>query len=354
MKPALISYGASVFSVLAIFGIGYFFGLSNQPAIILFLYLLPVLGSAWLFGGKPAFVSGVLATILAFYSLGPSQLIPLSLFTIYYSLSTILIHYLKYSREAKSIQLKHADLVQLKLELAQAREEVKARDEFLSIASHELKSPLTAMLLQIQTALHNVKNVSLANFSVAKLLTMLESVEHQTTRLSKMISDLLNISLITTKKLDLEPEKVDLTELAQNVIDNFSDKLTKDGYDLQLEYDKPVIGQWDKVRIEQVITNLITNAIKYGDGKPIHVKIANSDNKGRISITDRGIGIPDEQQGKIFALFERADGTKKGYQGLGVGLYITDQIVKAHGGQIKLKSKPGSGSTFTVELPLTN
>lgn len=233
----------------------------------------------------------------------------------------------------------------------EAKEEIKARDEFLSIASHELKTPLTLVLLQIQNALHNIKNVSLANFSVGKLLEMLESVEQQTGRLSRMIGDLLNVSLITRGKLNLEIEKTDLTKIVKDVCKRLPEALSKKKYPISVNAKDTIIGNWDKIRIEQAVVNLISNAIKYGNNKPVEVKVQKFNGIAKLIIIDRGIGIPKEVKDKIFERFERG-GVSKSYQGLGVGLYITNQIIVAHNGKIKVESQNGKGSTFTVELPI--
>ncbi len=232
---------------------------------------------------------------------------------------------------------------------SQAEDAIQARDEFLSIASHELKTPLTSMLLQLQTVLHSVKNVSLANFSITNLLKMLESTEKQSIRLSKMINDLLNVSLITTGKLDLELEEFDLVELVRDIIGRF---LERGDREIKLAENGPVVGSWDKLRIEQVITNLLSNAIKYGDNKPIHVTVTQEGTTAYLIVKDHGIGIAQEKQAKIFERFERGVSEKE-YKGLGVGLYICSQIVKTHTGSIELKSEPGNGSEFTVILPLS-
>ncbi len=232
-----------------------------------------------------------------------------------------------------------------------AQTEIKARDQFLAIASHELKTPVTSMLLQVQSAIHNIRNVSLANFSVANLLKMLEGTEQQSQRLSKMVNDLLNLSLITTGRMDLEPEEMDLSVVAKDVAENFAEKLQKENNTVTVEAEKPVMGLWDKVRITQAVTNLISNAIKYGDNKPIIVKVTRLHDKARLTVTDQGIGISQDQQRKIFERFERAVSSKD-YQGLGVGLYITNQIVQAHNGQIHVDSKPNNGASFIIELPL--
>lgn len=233
----------------------------------------------------------------------------------------------------------------------EAKAEIKLRDEFLSIASHELKTPLTLVLLQIQNALHNIRNVSLANFSVSKLLEMLESVEQQTNRLSRMISDLLNVSLITTGKLNLEKEKTDLAAIVKDVSKRLPEIMNQKGYPISVSSKGSIIGNWDKIRVEQAIINLLSNAIKYGNKKLVEVKVQKSDSVAKLIIKDKGIGIPKEVRNRIFERFERGNGVKS-IQGLGVGLYITRQIITAHKGTIKLDSKENNGSTFTVELPL--
>ncbi len=232
-----------------------------------------------------------------------------------------------------------------------AQKEIKARDQFLAIASHELKTPVTSMLLQVQSAIHNIRNVALANFSVENLLKMLEGTEHQSKRLSKMVNDLLNLSLITTGRLDLEIENTDLTEIVKDVVERFAERLKRENNHLTVHATKSVIGKWDKVRIEQAVVNLVSNAIKYGNNKPIAISVSNSNNQAKLVIKDHGIGISHDQQKRIFERFERAVPVKE-YQGLGVGLYITNQIVKAHNGKITVHSKPNDGTSFIVELPL--
>ncbi len=253
--------------------------------------------------------------------------------------------FIKREKEYQELVLKlHADYMN-------AKSEIRARDEFLSIASHELKTPLTAMLIQLQTVLHNIRNVSLANFSVEHLLKMLDSAEQQSKRLSKMINDLLNVSLITTGRMDLEKESMNLTKVVQECVDRFLSKTEKDEPGIEFRAEANVNGTFDKLRIEQAVINLLTNAVKYGNGSPVTVIVGKSGNTAKITVRDHGIGIPEAMQKKIFTRFERAV-TKHSFEGLGVGLYITEQIVKAHGGKIELKSKEGKGSTFVLCLPI--
>ncbi len=231
-----------------------------------------------------------------------------------------------------------------------AKTEIKARDQFLAIASHELKTPVTSMLLQVQTAIHNIRNVSLANFSVATLLKMLESTEQQSKRLSKMVNDLLDLSLITTGKIELEVEETNISTLVEDVAEKFVSRLP-DKNQLVLAIKANVKGYCDKVRLEQAVVNLISNAIKYGNNKPVTIQVDTTNTSAQIAISDQGIGIPVEQQKRIFNRFERAVSSRD-YKGLGVGLYITYQIIKAHKGKIYLKSKPNNGSLFVLDFPL--
>jgi len=249
----------------------------------------------------------------------------------------------------KRLRQSHYVIETLEKNYDTAQTEIKARDQFLAIASHELKTPVTSMLLQVQTAIHNIRNVSLANFSVVTLLKMLEDTEQQSKRLSRMVNDLLDLSLITTGKIDLEIEETNITDIVKAVADRLVTRLP-DTKQLTVDIKKPVIAYCDKVRIEQAVINLVTNAIKYGDNKPIVISVTESDDRIKINVRDQGIGIPSEQQKKIYNLFERAVSSRN-YQGLGVGLYITYQIVKAHKGRILLQSAPNKGSTFTLELP---
>lgn len=236
-------------------------------------------------------------------------------------------------------------------EIVDAQKKIKSRDEFLSIASHELKTPLTSVLLQVQLALHSIRTVSLADFSVENLLKMLQTTEKQTQRLSRMINDLLNVSLITTGRMHLEKDEVRLDMVVKDSVDEFSEKLSQEGVTVDVRVRRKVTGNWDKVRIEQVVNNLLSNAIKYGNGTPISIVVDREGENAVLKVKDGGIGIPSDQQKDIFSLFERGN-TKGKYKGLGVGLFITRQIVNAHNGTISLKSKENNGSTFTVSLPL--
>lgn len=331
-----------------------------------FLFFFPsIVFSAWNGGYISGIVTTLLSTVLIHYFYIPpahtinffekAGTVQLLLFAAEGVMISLLIHIgkrqdnlLDYIQREKELKIR---IDTLEKENTHWKTQLRARDEFLSIASHELKTPLTSMLLQTQHALHNIRHVSLAHFSIENLLKMLETVENQMWRLSKMINDLLNISLLSTGNLQLEYESMVLNDAIKGVIAEFSPRLEKGNYTVKFVENEQITGSWDKVRIEQAVSNLISNAIKYGDGKPIEITIKKHHSYAHVIIKDHGIGIPKNIQKKIFQLFER--GASPEYKGLGVGLFITEQIVKTHGGSILLSSSLQNGSTFIMQLPIT-
>ena len=234
----------------------------------------------------------------------------------------------------------------------EAEDAIRARDEFLQIASHELKTPLTTIILRIQSTLDSILNQSLANFSGEKLVSSLNIAHDQTRRLQNLIKDLLNFSLITTGKLELELKEENLTEFIKSAVNRFEDHLTVAGSSLKLEATEDIRGLWDQVRLDQAFSNLLTNSIKYGEGSPIEVTVKKEGDKAKITVADSGIGIDPKLQKMVFERFKR--GTTDGkFQGLGVGLFIVKQIVEAHGGKIYVKSKLGEGSKSVSYTHLT-
>ncbi len=267
-----------------------------------------------------------------------------------------LINLIKQTNEATKLKQQEETyartLIQLHDEYEIALKNIKARDQFLSIVSHELKTPLTIMLLKLHDMLNSIQNVSLANFSIQQLMNVLKNSEQQIKWLSLMINDLLDVSLITTGRMKLQLENTDLVSVTEQVRQSFSEMLKKEKYKIKIYAKSSVVGVWDKARIKQVITNLVSNAIKYGESKPIEIKIFVMGSQGKFIIKDEGMGIPPKEQEVIFDLFKRASGSKEYKKGLGVGLFITSEIVKVHGGKIKVSSVPKKGTSFTIELPL--
>jgi signal transduction histidine kinase/DNA-binding response OmpR family regulator len=231
----------------------------------------------------------------------------------------------------------------------QAQDAIRARDEFLSVASHELKTPLTPLKLHTQSLMRAL--TSAAPLKVDKVRKMLETSDRQIGRLTRLVDDLLDVSRISVGKLALNSEEFDAAELVHEIVERFEDQLTAIGSQVSFTAEPCAIPvKWDRFRIEQVVINLLTNAIKYGGGKPIDIRLECENDCVRLIVRDHGIGIAKEFQRKIFERFERAvPGTH--YSGLGLGLYIVTQILKAHQGDITVTSEPGDGSTFTVSIP---
>lgn len=240
------------------------------------------------------------------------------------------------------------------LDLAQsARDEaqraLRVREEFISLASHELNTPLTSLKLQTQMAQRRLlAGPGLAGCAVRRLV---ETYDSQLKRLIRMVADMFDITRIESGKLELERAPLDLVELVKDVVERTLEGLDEGYGELSIAAPRPVIGEWDRFRIEQVVLNLLTNARKYGRGEPIEIAVGVEDGMALLRVKDQGIGIAPESQARIFERFERAAGTRN-FGGLGLGLYISQQIVTAHGGSISVESGLGQGSTFTVRLPL--
>ncbi len=230
-----------------------------------------------------------------------------------------------------------------------ALDAVQARDEFLSIASHELRTPLTSLSLQIEMLERQLRNDrSAGGLSVAELTQMLK---RQVGRLNRLIDDLLDVSRLSGGQFRIVPQPVDLMAIARDAVAGFARDAESAGCEVRLRGDGNVRGVWDPLRLEQMLANLLANAIKFGAGEPVEIDIGRCDDAAYVIVRDHGVGIPLDAQARVFERFERASETGS-YAGLGLGLYITRQIVEAHGGSIRVDSAPGKGATFTVVLPL--
>jgi PAS domain S-box-containing protein len=228
-----------------------------------------------------------------------------------------------------------------------ARDEVRERDEFLSIASHELRTPVTALQLQLQL-LQRAAQRSLEE--LPRLLEgKMEVLERQTRRIALLVNELLDVSRMRLGKLELRYEDTDLADVARDVVTHLRGEIGRTGSRLRLDL-APAPGRWDRLRVEQVITNLLVNAAKFGEGKPIGLAVESDATHARIRVSDRGIGIAADAQARVFERFERAVPSEH-FGGLGIGLYIVRQVVEAHGGEVRVESTPGAGASFTVELP---
>jgi PAS domain S-box-containing protein len=233
---------------------------------------------------------------------------------------------------------------------AEKSEAIEARDQMLSIASHELKAPLTSMLLKLQMIRLGLEQPRAENLRTRRLL---DQAIAQTERMAKLIDSLFDLSKLRSSTFELTREATDLCRLVHEVADRFSADLAQAGCALEIDcHYGELVGRWDRMRVEQLLTNLLSNAMKFGRGHPVRVEVRpEKDDRVEIRVRDGGIGIRPEDQERIFDRFERA-GSLSRDSGMGLGLYIARRIVTAHGGSIRVESAPGSGATFIVSLPI--
>jgi PAS domain S-box-containing protein len=229
---------------------------------------------------------------------------------------------------------------------AAAEEAVRIRDDFVAVAGHELKTPLAALLMQIQVLQRTERKKQPMN-----LPERIEKIARSGFRLERLVDQLLDVSRITAGRLRLEPGPCELTELAREVADRFGDAIAEASCTVAVRADGPVEGLWDRLRIEAVIGNLLSNAIKFGRGEPIELEVTKEGGRAVLRVTDHGIGIDPEQLRRLFQRFERAVSARQ-FGGFGLGLWIVRNVVEASGGSIDVESEPGRGATFSVYLPL--
>ncbi len=242
----------------------------------------------------------------------------------------------------------HVSHEKLRLAEAQLRQSIEARDEFLSIVSHELKTPLTSLALQMQ----------LLSLSAAKEEGVAKGIDlskRQIMRLTALVEDLIEVSTSEGGRVRLDCQNFDLVELVREVIERVGSQAASAGCEIRLVAPDQLTGRWDRFRIDQVLVNLLTNAVKYGAGKPIEIDVSRGSEGGldqaEVQVTDHGIGIQEVDLERVFKRYERAVSSKN-YGGLGLGLYIARQIAELHGGVIEVDSRPGEGATFRLKLPL--
>ncbi|MNZ36452.1 Signal transduction histidine-protein kinase BarA [compost metagenome] len=253
---------------------------------------------------------------------------------------------LEQSRREQQALLKQLQNTQLELEQA-----VRMRDDFMSIVAHEVRTPLNGLILETQLRKMHLARDNAAAFTLDKMHAMVDRDERQIKSLIRLIEDMLDVSRIRTGKLSIRPTRVDLSTLVRELLHNFSQQIDAAEASVSLDATQPVIGNWDEFRIEQVISNLLTNALRYGAKSPISVKVYSEGGQALVDVQDRGIGISEENQKRIFQQFERVS-ARHAVAGLGLGLFISEQIVAAHGGTITVQSRIGEGALFRVCLPL--
>ncbi|MHC8294054.1 hybrid sensor histidine kinase/response regulator [Pseudomonas sp. LB3P58] len=253
---------------------------------------------------------------------------------------------LEQSRREQEALLKQLQSTQLELEQA-----VRMRDDFMSIVAHEVRTPLNGLILETQLRKMHLARDNAAAFTLDKMHAMVDRDERQIKSLIRLIEDMLDVSRIRTGKLSIRPTRFDLSALVRSLLQNFAPQVDAAESTVTLEAEQPVVGSWDEFRVEQVISNLLTNALRYGAKSPITVKVYSESGQALVEVRDFGIGIGEENQKRIFQQFERVT-AKHAVAGLGLGLFISEQIVAAHGGSITVESRIGEGALFRVCLPL--
>ncbi len=229
------------------------------------------------------------------------------------------------------------------------RKALRSRDDFLSTASHELKNPLTALHLQVELLL-KLSRTNPGDLPRNKIVPKLELTLQQVKRINQLIDNLLDVSRIRERKLKLKVEELNLSRIATQAAELFQPEFAVAGRTLNLTVKPDVTGHWDSIRLNQVITNLLSNALKYGGSKPVEMKVWSQNESAFLAVKDQGIGIEDDNISRIFGRFERAT-SNPNYKGLGLGLWISKQIVEAFRGKISVQTSLGQGSEFTLELP---
>ena len=228
----------------------------------------------------------------------------------------------------------------------QAEAAVRMRDEFLAIASHELRTPLTTLVLSLAVVEHDRMKGDLE-----QIHRSLRRAQKQAERMGHLVDRMLDVSQIASGKLKLELAPCDLSDVVKDVAERLSEEASNASCELRRTLSSGIVGQWDRFRLDEALSNVLSNAIKYGAGHPIDIQLQARDEKAVLVVEDRGIGIAPDDLCRIFGRFERTIASKN-YGGLGLGLYITRQIIEQQGGSIRAENRSHGGARFVIELPL--
>lgn len=238
-------------------------------------------------------------------------------------------------------------------QLLQLSQALKWRDDFLSIASHELKTPITSMRLQTQMTARSLQNSATKSLSPEKMEKYFNTSNKQLDKLTRLIDDLLDTTRIRAGKLTVEPVEVNFSNLVKDILERYEDQLEDASCKVDVKIQDDVLVYCDPFRVEQVIVNLISNVIKYANNKPVSINLREEHGQAFLTIQDSGPGIAPEKVDAIFERFKRGN-KHEGISGLGLGLYIAKQVMDAHHGSISVKSTLGLGSAFTINFPNTH
>jgi signal transduction histidine kinase len=238
----------------------------------------------------------------------------------------------------------------LKSARAELQHALQARDEFMAMVVHELRTPLSVLGMETRVRQHHFANGNAAFFTGDNLAKMLERDQRQVRSLTRLIDDMLDATRLQEGRLALRRGPCELASLLRRVVGEVAEQHPEAAIELDAGA-AAIPGEWDEFRLEQIVVNLLTNALRHADGRPVAVRLERLPGHARIGVHDQGSGIAAEDQARVFDRFARVgDGKRAG--GLGLGLYIARRLVEAHGGTIAVASAPDEGTTFTVTLPL--
>jgi len=230
--------------------------------------------------------------------------------------------------------------------IEELRAAIAARDEFIAIAAHELRNPVTPIVAQAQLIAARARREGVSEALLKSIDNLQLAVDHYLRRATM----LLEISRVNAGRVRLQPETFDLCAMVRDCVRNHEQLAAYAGATIEVSGAAEIVGSWDRMALEQVMDNLLSNAVRYGDGKPIRVVLSADEDGAEIDVIDQGIGIAPQDRARIFERFERAVGnTAQG--GFGIGLWLSRQLVLAHGGELEVESALGQGSTFVVRLP---
>jgi two-component system OmpR family sensor kinase len=232
--------------------------------------------------------------------------------------------------------------------IAKLEQALRMRDEFLSIAAHELRNPMHSLLLQVSAALQVARRQG-----ASALIPRLERIQQIVDRYLKRATLLLDLARLNATRQKIYREEVNFVEVVREVVDSYAAEAEFHQCILQLAVPDSLYGRWDRLGVEQIVSNLISNAIKFGAGSPIDVCLRQEQVELAVfEVLDRGVGIAPADHQRIFGHFEQLRTPGDRAQGAGLGLWLVRELVQAHGGEITLASAPGAGATFTVRLPI--
>jgi signal transduction histidine kinase len=245
-------------------------------------------------------------------------------------------------------------LTAMRARLRELQLAVAARDEFIATVAHELRNPVSPLIFQLRLTIEKTERLALEGAPIPAdwVHSQLRRIEQHLHRLLETLDRLLDVSRLATGRIDLQLEPVNLGDTVREVISTFEAELAVARCKVTMTERGEARGTWDRVRLEQICRNLVSNAIRFGAGRPIEIVVSADDDFATLQVRDHGVGIAPAQHGRIFERFERGTAQRSG--GFGIGLWVVKNICAAMGGTVSLESEPGEGACFTVMLPRRN